>query len=433
LDRPRARGHDRGGRRYHRFGLFYWMAGFATATDARRQAAGRGPAVTFGQTTACLTDLTAGATPPGQLRLLTVTPRYFPYTGGVESHVYEVSRRLARAGVQVRVLTTDPSGQLPAYEQQAGVEIVRVWAWPARGDLYFAPAIAGQIQNGRWDIVHVQSYHTLVAPLAMAAAVRAQLPYVVTFHGGGHSSALRRLLRGTQRDMLRPLLARAARLVALAPFEIDWFSATLRLPRSRFALIPNGADLPRPLPVTADPNVKLIASVGRLERYKGHQRILAALPAILEQEPRARLWIVGLGPYESALRQQARHLGVEQRVDIRAIAPTEREAMATELSRAALVVLLSEFETQPIAVLEALALGRPALVADSPGLSDLARRGWARAIPLASTPQQVADAVLAQLRQPLKPVDIELPTWDRCANDLLGLYDRVRQEHRCVS
>ena len=34
------------------------------------------------------------------MRLLMVTPRYFPMMGGVETHVYEVARRLARRGVE---------------------------------------------------------------------------------------------------------------------------------------------------------------------------------------------------------------------------------------------------------------------------------------------------------------------------------------------
>src|SRR6188472_1282017 len=39
------------------------------------------------------------------------------------------------------------------------------------------------------------------------AATRRGLPFVLTFHGGGHSSRTRQLLRGTQRAALRPLLA----------------------------------------------------------------------------------------------------------------------------------------------------------------------------------------------------------------------------------
>ena len=34
-------------------------------------------------------------------------------------------------------------------------------------DFYVAPGIYRELKRGEWDIVHVQSYHTFVAPLAM--------------------------------------------------------------------------------------------------------------------------------------------------------------------------------------------------------------------------------------------------------------------------
>jgi glycosyltransferase involved in cell wall biosynthesis len=179
------------------------------------------------------------------LRLLVVTPRYHPYMGGVETHVYEIARRLAGVGIEVTVLTTDPGGQLPTTEESENVRIRRVRAWPAGQDFYFAPDIYKIITQGNWDVVHIQSYHTLVAPMAMFAAWRAKIPYVVTFHGGGHSSRLHNALRKLQYAMLRPLLARAGRLIAIAQFEIKFFGKQLKLPAEHFVLIPNGADLPK--------------------------------------------------------------------------------------------------------------------------------------------------------------------------------------------
>src|SRR6266545_5778232 len=184
------------------------------------------------------------ASQPTFKRILFVTPRYFPYVGGVPNHVYEVSRRLVRAGIDVTVLTANLGNQLPAEEIVEGIQIHRVPAWPADRDYYFAPQIYSVIKNGSWDVIHVQSYHTFFAPLAMLAAWRANIPYVVTFHGGGHSSRLRNALRGVQQMLLRPLLARADRLIAIASFEIPLFSKRLRLHQKRFALIPNGGDLP---------------------------------------------------------------------------------------------------------------------------------------------------------------------------------------------
>jgi glycosyltransferase involved in cell wall biosynthesis len=355
------------------------------------------------------------------------TPRFFPMMGGVENHVYQVARRLSALGSQVTVLTADPRNHWPTNETLEGIDIRRVRAWPARKDYYFAPGIYSFLQSGEWDILHVQSYHTFFAPLAMIAAQHASLPYVVTFHGGGHSSILRNKLRGIHRRLLRPFFARAARLVATARFELDLFGKQLHIPEEKFIIIPNGGDLvigesPSRSSVT---DSTLIASLGRLEQYKGHHRILAALPLILELQPNARLWIAGEGPFEPYLQRLAGELGVSERVEIRAIPTAQREQMAAELSKARLVTLLSEYETHPMSALEALALGCPVLVADTSGLSELAAMGLARAIPLDSSPSQVAAAVLDQLRDPLIPQTVNLPTWDACAISLLELYESI--------
>jgi glycosyltransferase involved in cell wall biosynthesis len=349
--------------------------------------------------------------------------------GGVESHVHEVAQRIARQGMEVTVLSTDPSDALPREEVRENVNIRRVRAWPKNRDYYLAPEVEHVIRHGAWDVIHVQSYHTLVAPLAMWAARQARLPYVVTFHGGGHSSRMRNALRGTQWALLRPLLARAARLIAVAEFEIEVWGKRLRLPADRFVLIPNGSDLPaRSSPPLVRGHARpLIASVGRLEKYKGHHRLLNALPAILERRPDVQLWVAGAGPYESDLKRLARELHVADHVDIHAVPPLERAKMAAALAQTDLVVLLSEYETHPVAVLEAVALRRPVLVAATSGLQELADKGWVRSIPLNSSPQQIAAAVLEQLERPLIPPPITPPSWDECASQLIEVYHEVAQ------
>lgn len=370
------------------------------------------------------------AVPPsreGGLRLLVVVSRYFPYIGGVETHVYEVSRRLARRGVDVTILTTAPR-HWPAAETINGVRIRRLPLWFPQQSLYFAPAIYPIVREGPWDLVHCQGIHHFPTPIALLAAEQAGRPCVVSFHSGGHSSRTRNRLRAFQWAYLRPLIARVDGLIAVSRSEAARFSRVFRLPRDRFVVIPNGFDIPRaPEAATAaagEPG-PLIVSVGRLERFKGHHRVLAALPALLRDYPDACLRILGGGPDEAALRQQARALGVADRVRIGPIPPTDRAGLAAVVARATLVTLLSEYEAHPIAILEALALGRPVLVANTPGLSDLAEDGLVRAIPLASTPEQVAAAMVAAIRQPLAPQGFQARTWDECAADLLALYRRV--------
>jgi glycosyltransferase involved in cell wall biosynthesis len=249
----------------------------------------------------------------------------------------EVSRRIAAAGAEVEVLCTEPGGPKLQEQTRDGVRIRTVRSWPAGRDWCLAPGLWREIGRRPWDLIHVQSYHTLVAPLAMLRAHSLGIPYVVTFHGGGHSSELRNRSRRAQRLLLRPLLRRAARLVAVARFEVEQYGAELGLPPERFALIPNGTDLAFSTqagdegPAAAQNGHPTIATIGRLERYKGHHRVIAALPTVLEQEPEARLLVVGSGPYEADLRSQAEGLGVAGSVEFISVPADDPAAMAALL------------------------------------------------------------------------------------------------------
>jgi glycosyltransferase involved in cell wall biosynthesis len=370
-----------------------------------------------------------------RLRVLFVTPRNPTGQGGSERHVMEVSRRLIELGVEAEVLCADSPGPALVEERVEGVPIRSVRGRPMGRDYFLAPRIWGEMARGaHWDVVHVQSYHTLVPPLAMLRALRLRVPYVVTFHSGGHSSQLRHSMRGAQRRALRPLLARAARLVAVAQFEIDLYSHELRLPRERFALIPNGIDPAVLSPAeesgtddaaTGD-GITLLASIGRLERYKGHQYAIEALPHVLERHPDARLLIVGEGPYEGALRQRVTNLGLGKQVEFTSLPAGDRDGMNDLLRRVSLVILLSEYETHPLVALEATAAGRRLLVADGTGLGDIARQGLARAVAPGAPPAQIGDAIVEELERPeTERPPPRLSSWDECAAELLDLYREI--------
>jgi glycosyltransferase involved in cell wall biosynthesis len=360
------------------------------------------------------------------LRILFVTARAFPYVGGVETHTFEVGRRLASRGYEVTVLSTDTSRSLPRSDHVEGVRIIRVPAWPREADLYFAPEIYTVLRQNAWDIVHLQGYHTLVAPVTMLAAIRTRIPFVVTFHSGGHSSAVRSTVRGLQQRALGPLLSRAAMLIGVSEFEAAMFRERLKLPSHRFVVIPNGAQLPSVDPATVRPSgPTVILSVGRLERYKGHQRAIAAMPGVLRARPDAVLRIVGTGPFEGELRAMAGKLGLGDSVEFRSIAPDDRQAMAEVLLQATLVVLLSDYEAHPISVVEALALQRPVLVAYTSGLAELADMGLVRAVPPAASSVETATAILSNLDDPLVPPATTLPTWEGCVDRLTEVYEGV--------
>lgn len=353
-------------------------------------------------------------------RVTMVTPRCQPEIGGIESHVAEVASRLGERGWDVEVLTTDRGGDLPKVERADGHLIRRYRAYPASKDWYFSPGLMWALLRRRRDLVHVQGVHTLVPVVAMVACLLRRTPYLLTFHTGGSSSSFRHNARGLQFRLLAPLLRRARLLIGVSAFERDRFDEVLGR-AGAVRLVRNGGTLPTPTsPVTPDPD--LVVSIGRLERYKGHHRAIEALPHLLEKRPGARVVVLGSGPYEPELRALAERLGVADRVSVEFVPPPDRALMARRLAEAGVVALLSEYEAHPVAVMEALSLGRPVLVATTSGLTELVHESWAVGVPVDADPRDVADALDGQLTSPVVPDVAELPTWESCVDEVERLY-----------
>lgn len=367
--------------------------------------------------------------PVDSLRIAMVTSRFPPHLGGTETHVSEVAQRMSGRGIDVTVLTADVDGRLPRFEQRGALVVRRFPARPRSTDLYVSPALAREVTQGSYDLVHVQGVHTVLPPMALAAAQRAEIPTVVTFHTGGHSSRLRTAMRGVQWWTLRPLLRRSTALIAVCAYEVELFARRLGVDPKMIRLIRNGAE---PLPfddsLPEASGSPLVCSVGRLERYKGHHRLIAAMPTLLKIRPSAHLAVIGRGPYEGQLHRLAARLEVDHAVTFTAFDSTRRSALGTLIRSSDVVALLSDYEAHPVALLEALALGRKVVVAATSGLTELASDGVVTTVPLNVHPTVLA-AVLANVAaRPDAPAP-ELPTWDDCVNDLLGVYADVASDN----
>jgi glycosyltransferase involved in cell wall biosynthesis len=363
-----------------------------------------------------------GQTLDRPLRVLMVCARYLPEVGGTEMHVREVTRRLSAAGsFEITVLATDRSRRLPRQEVVDGISVLRVPSWPRRRDYYLAPGIAAVIGQRGWDLVHCQGIHTPVPLLAMISARRAGIPYLVTFHTGGHSSQLRNTMRTTQWRLAGPLLRNAVALIAVSNFEAAVLTRQARLGDKQVMVIRNGGALPSPRAGTAAVPGRIISS-GRLERYKGHHRVIEALPHVMREIPEAHLLILGSGPYEGDLCKLARHLGVSDRVSIKHVDPADRQGMATALAESSVVAALSDYEAHPVAVMEALCVARPVVGYDTAGVSELSAAGWMRGVPRGAPAADVARELVRAISSPPLVNQARLPSWDSCADQLAHVY-----------
>jgi glycosyltransferase involved in cell wall biosynthesis len=133
-----------------------------------------------------------------------------------------------------------------------------------------------------------------------------------------------------------------------------------------------------------------LVTVGRLSEEKGLDLLLRALPLIRDAIPSAQLTIVGEGPLEVALKNQARELGLEACVRFAGL----RSNPYPFVGHADVLVLPSRYEGLPNAVLEALALGTFVVATNCTGaMREIAFTTRRMRIAHEPTPQGLAAAI----------------------------------------
>jgi glycosyltransferase involved in cell wall biosynthesis len=119
------------------------------------------------------------------------------------------------------------------------------------------------------------------------------------------------------------------------------------------------------------PGAPSLLAVGRLSAQKGFDLLLPAFARLRMVEPAAHLTLVGSGPDEVALREQARSLGLHEAVTFLGFVENPYPLMRA----ADLYVLSSRYEGFPNVALEALACGTPVVASACPGVAGLVLPG----------------------------------------------------------
>ncbi|OAH51343.1 glycosyltransferase [Microbacterium oleivorans] len=105
----------------------------------------------------------------------------------------------------------------------------------------------------------------------------------------------------------------------------------------------------------AVPGIRRFVTVGRLSTEKNHARLIRAFALLSATEPDTQLLIVGGGPLRRDLEQQVRDAGLTGRV----ILTGPLRDPASVMRRCDCFVLSSDYEGQPMVLIEAAQLGLP--------------------------------------------------------------------------
>lgn len=140
-------------------------------------------------------------------------------------------------------------------------------------------------------------------------------------------------------------------------------------------------------------DVLIVGTVAHLKPHKGHRDLLEAASLVRDRHPDVRFVLVGRGPLEGGLRQHARVLGLDGTVTFTGF----RDDALSIVTMFDVFVLPSHHEGLPLALLEAMALGKPPVVTDVGGNPEVVRHGKDGLVVAPADPNALADAIVGLL------------------------------------
>ena len=324
------------------------------------------------------------------MKTLLLSEIFPPKTGGSGRWFWEIYRRLPRDQYAVG------AGEHPRQEEfdrGHDLNLVRLpLALPSWGicnlrgatGYWHAIALVGQVAR-REKVEMIHCGRSLPEGL-MALALKWQcgIPYLCYAHGEELEYAnASRELGWLQRRVLGGALCIIANSKNTRSNLIrDW-----GLPAERVRLLYPGVDTRRFMPAQGDPQVRadlgwgdrpVVLTVGRLQKRKGHDQLIAALPRIRESVPDVLYAIVGDGEERQHLQTLAAQLGVTS--SVRFMDELGDDALVRCYQQCDLFVLPNrqvgkDFEGFGMVLLEAQACGKPVVAGASGGTAETMQAG----------------------------------------------------------
>lgn len=321
------------------------------------------------------------------MRIGLFTDTYFPQVSGVATSIRTLKTELEKLGHTVFIFTTTDK-DVNRYEDWQIIRIPSVpfFAFKDRRIAYRGFSTALELaRQYQLDIIHTQTEFSL-GLLGVWIAKELRIPVVHTYHTQ-YEDYVRYIAKGM---VIRPSMVKY--IVrgfmsdldgVICPSEIVYDLLMKYKVKVEKRVIPTGIELAKfERPEITSENIAdlreklgisnqetMLLSLSRVSYEKNIQAVLAALPAVLEENPDVKLVVAGDGPYLSDLKAQAKRLNITDAVIFTGmIAPSET---ALYYKAADFFISASTSETQGLTYLESLASGTPIIAHGNPYLDNV--------------------------------------------------------------
>jgi len=274
------------------------------------------------------------------MKILYLIPRFT--TGGAEKLVLQYARHFKQAGFDVAVASVVGGGELQKEFEDSGIKVFSsrnksLGSWRKLKKFYkkFSP-----------DIVHS---HVFSADLSAYLLVRKKTKWISTQHNVEFAAS------GIRKFIWKNILKKTDKIVTVSENVFNFDSQIFGIDENKLILNRNGVELEKWLNIPANDfsNKKLrLATVGRLEKQKGHIYLIQALGQLKNYDWQWHVY--GGGSLESKLKKQIKKQGISDRVVWHGVI----DDMPKEYENIDLVVQPSLWEGLSLVAMEAMTAGR---------------------------------------------------------------------------
>lgn len=394
------------------------------------------------------------------MRVMMLSWEYPPrIIGGISPHVYELSRELAKKGIEVHVVTKATPAAPDEQIEDSGVHVHRVHlgAEPHNfvheiqllnqaTDLRVRQLLEDWRPGGQPTIFHAHDWLSLDA--ARDLKYEYKLPMIATVHAtewGRHGGIFNETSKYIHEQEYW-LTYEGWRVIVCSQFMKGEVERLYNCPANKIDVIFNGVDASKfdfewsekersaHRAKLALPEEKIVIYVGRFVREKGIHVLLNAASVVLAEEPNTKFVIVG-GGSRDRLEGFVHWAGLQNKVLFTGFMANRS---LHQLYRCAdVAVFPSLYEPFGIVALEGMAAGASVVSSDAGGLKEVVLHDNTGTTTFAGDPTSLAWGILRVLRDPKtadnmrvaakKRLETEF-SWDTLGDQTIEVYNRVWNE-----
>lgn len=313
--------------------------------------------------------------------------------GGAERVISNLSASLDPARYRAILCLFRP-GWIQEHTENRGV---RTYVIPTQGmfDWRWVLRVKRLLKDEHVDLIHAHEFDANVQGTFVAAL--SGVPLVATVHGKNY------FWEKLRRRLAYQWVSRNATMVAVSENLKQFIVEKVGVDSGHVKVVYNGVDLlPHCGPADIDQCRKeldlptgdqIVGVVGNLYPVKGHQYLIAAIPAVLAKCPNTTFIFAGRGQLEGELKEQAHQLGVAQKVRFLGL----RQDIPRILAVLHAFVLPSLSEGLSMAILEAMVAGKPVIATDVGGNPELVEDSETGYLVPSQNSQALADRLISLL------------------------------------